>query len=77
MNQESWGFDPITLQKIARGFGIALGAAIFSGFTVLVPEVNDFIVNNDPINWRPVALTAWGSLSGGLINFVREWAKGV
>lgn len=64
------------MEKIGKGFLISLGAAIFAGFTVLVPEVNDFIANNDPINWRPVLLTSWGSFAGGLVNFVREWAKG-
>lgn len=77
MEQKANSFDRATLEKIGRGFLIALGGAIFSGFIVLAPEVTDYLRSQNPIDWSLVLLTSWGSLSSALINAGREYMKGV
>ena len=75
--QHAFTLDSITVEKIAKGFGISLAGALFAGFVMLAPEVSEYISTNDPIAWRAVILTSWGAFSTGLINAVREYIKGI
>ena len=68
--------DSISLEKTAKGFAISLVGALLAGFILLIPEVNDFIAMDDPIEWRQAALASWGAFASGFVNMVREFVKG-
>jgi len=50
--------------------------ALLAVLVLLSPEIGDFLLSADPINWRPAAAAGWGSLATGIINMVREYVKG-
>jgi len=74
--QKSFAFDDVSLQKTLRGFLISLGGALLAGFTMLVPEVNDWIASGSALDWRPAAIAAWGALSSGLVNAAKQFLQG-
>lgn len=76
MKQKAFSLDAISQDKTIKGFLISLGGALLAGFVLLIPEVNDLIVSNDPIEWRHIILAVWGAVSTGLVNMVREYIKG-
>lgn len=76
MGQKSMSMDSASLDKTVKGFKIAGMGALLAVLVLLSPEIGDFLLSADPINWRPAAAAGWGSLATGIINMVREYVKG-
>lgn len=77
MSQIAYKLDPVTLKKTYKGFLISIAAAFLAGFSLLGPEVKDFIASGDAIDWRPALVAAWGSFHGGIVNAVYQFVRGV
>lgn len=74
--QKAFSMDKTTIEKIGKGLLISLGGACLAGFILLIPEVNDFITSNDPVDYRPALLALWGAASTSVINICREFVAG-
>lgn len=70
-------FSPTTLEKVTRGFIIAGIASIGMSFVAFVPEMNDYLTKQDPINWPLIIHTGWTVLSSGVVNMFWQWYKGI
>ncbi len=69
-------WDRTSLKKIGKGLLISLGGALLAGFVIFGLEVNDFILNSDPINWRAVVFACWGAFATSIINAGKEYFSG-
>jgi len=75
--QIAYTFDRASLKKIGKGLLISLAGAALAGFVVLALQLNGFILDADPINWRAVIYACWGAFSTSIINTAKEWFAGM
>lgn len=61
--------------KLIKSALIALGGALITIVPLLIPEINDYLMSGDPIDWRtPLAMTITAA-GTWLVNTIRELIK--
>lgn len=63
-------------QKILRSAGIAIAGAALATLIMLQPEITDYILNQDPINWAPAINAGFTALTIWVTNVLRVISQG-
>lgn len=57
--------------KLLKSAEISIGAAVLASLIMLTPEVSDWILNSNPIDWRPAANAGFTALMAWIINTLK------
>lgn len=74
--QTPFSLDETTVKKILKSFVIALIGVAGSSGLYLVNELQDFLLNQSPVDWQTPIVMSASALVAWLGNSLREWASG-
>lgn len=74
--QTAKAWDSLTKEKVMRGWLIVLGGTLTTSLPVFTIELTDYLLRNDPIDWKTPLALAIGAFSTGVVNTLKEWLKG-